>query len=190
MSILSLILTAIGLSMDAFAVSLTTGLKTSKEERNKIALKAGIYFGGFQALMPLIGWALGVKFTKYIENIDHWIAFILLAIIGGKMIVDGLKAEDDDEIEDLHSNKKFLILAVATSIDALAVGVSFAFLGINIIESVIIIGLVTFILSVIAVYIGKILGERLKNKSGIIGGVILILIGLQILAEHLGLLMR
>ncbi|OOM11365.1 manganese efflux pump MntP family protein [Clostridium saccharobutylicum] len=190
MSILSLILTAIGLSMDAFAVSLTTGFKISKDDRSKIALKAGMYFGGFQALMPLIGWILGVKFTKYIQSVDHWIAFVLLTIIGGKMIFDGLKGEEDNEFEDIHSNKKFLLLAIATSIDALAVGVTFAFLGINIIKSITIIGVVTFILSIIAVYIGKILGNKLTNKSSIVGGAILIFIGLEILVEHLGLFVK
>lgn len=186
MSIISLILTAIGLSMDAFAVSLTTGLKVSKEERLKIAIKAGLYFGGFQALMPFIGWVLGVNFTRYIENIDHWIAFMLLVIIGGKMLFDAFKDEDEVEI-DLHSNKRFLLLAIATSIDALAVGVSFAFLNINIVIAVCIIGIVTFILSLVAVYIGKVFGEMLKSKAEIAGGLILILIGFQILLEHLGI---
>jgi len=185
-SIISIIFTAIGLAMDAFAVSLTIGLETAKEERHKVALKAGIYFGGFQALMPLVGWFLGVKFTKYIENIDHWIAFFLLMIIGGKMLIDSLKGEDDSDI-DVHSNKRFLILAIATSIDALAVGVSCAFLNINITTTISIIGIITFILSIIAVYIGKVFVSVLKDKAGIIGGLILILIGFQILIEHLKL---
>lgn len=193
MSIISIILTAIGLSMDAFAVSLIMGLKASKEERGKIALKAGIYFGGFQALMPLVGWLLGVKFTKYIESIDHWIAFFLLIIIGGKMLVDSLKDEEEaagvEEI-DAHSNRRFLILAVATSIDALAVGISCAFLNINIITVISIIGIITFVFSTIAVYIGKAFGNVLKDKAGIIGGIILILIGFEILIDHLELFVK
>lgn len=189
MSIISIVLTAIGLSMDAFAVSLTTGLKIAKEERKKVALKAGVYFGCFQAIMPLIGWGLGIKFTKYIENIDHWIAFFLLVIVGGKMLIDSLKGEENDEI-DVQSNKRFLILAIATSIDALAVGVSIAFLNINISTVIAIIGIITCILSMIAVYIGKAFGEVLKDKAGILGGIILILIGFEILIEHLGLLTK
>lgn len=186
MSIVSLVLTAIGLAMDAFAVSITIGLKGKQQEKKVLALKSGIYFGGFQALMPLIGWLLGIRFTKYIENIDHWIAFILLSIIGGKMLIESIKGEEDDEI-DVHTNKKFLILAIATSIDALAVGVSLAFLNINIWLSILIIGAVTFVLSIIAVYLGEVIGEFLKNKAGILGGIILIFIGIKILLEHLNL---
>lgn len=189
MSFISIVFTAIGLAMDAFAVSLTIGLKVIKEERNKVALKAGIYFGGFQALMPLAGWLLGVKFTKYIQSIDHWIAFFLLSIVGGKMLFDTLKGEEEENI-DIHSNKRFLILAIATSIDALAVGVSSAFLNIDIITVISIIGIVTFILSVIAIHIGKAFGKSLQDKAGIVGGIILILIGVQILFEHLGLLTK
>lgn len=189
MSILSIILIAIGLSMDAFAVALTTGMKTNDCNRNKIAIKAAVYFGVFQGIMPLIGWSLGIKFTSYIENIDHWIAFILLSIIGGKMIYEALKSkeEDEKEEEDYTSNKRFLILAIATSIDALAVGVSFAFLNVNIITAVIIIALITFILSLIAVYLGRLLGEVLKSKAELAGGIILVIIGIKILVEHLGL---
>lgn len=190
MSIISIIFTAIGLSMDAFAVSLTNGLKSSKENKNKIAFKSGLYFGGFQALMPFLGWLLGIKFTKYIESIDHWIAFILLSVIGGKMLFDSLKGDEEEEEFDLHSNKRFILLAIATSIDALAVGVSFAFLKINIVLAVSIIGVTTFIFSLIAVYIGEAFGKILRNKAGIIGGAILILIGLNILVEHLGLLKK
>lgn len=187
MSLISIFFTAIGLAMDAFTVSLTTGMQITKSERTKIALKAGLFFGGFQALMPLIGWLLGVRFTKYIESVDHWIAFILLIIIGGKMLIDSLKGEEE-EVVDINSNKRFLILAIATSIDALAVGVSFAFLQINIITAIVIIGIVTFIFSVVAVYLGKIIGHMLKNKAGIVGGIILIFIGIQILVEHLNIL--
>ncbi|SFC43048.1 manganese efflux pump MntP family protein [Clostridium uliginosum] len=187
MSIVSIIFISIGLAMDAFAVSLTTGLKVTKEEKRKIALKAGMYFGGFQALMPLIGWILGIGFNQYIQQWDHWISFILLTIIGGKMIYESINGKDDDNI-DIHSSKRFLMLAIATSIDALAVGISFAFLNVNILIAVFLIGIITFITSWAAVYIGKIFGELLKDKAEIIGGVILILMGIQILVEHLGLL--
>lgn len=186
MSIISIVFTAIGLAMDAIAVSLTIGLRGTKDEKNKLAIKAGLYFGGFQALMPFMGWLLGIKFTKYIESVDHWIAFILLSWIGIKMLIDSIKGEEEEEL-DIHSNKKFLLLAVATSIDALAIGVSFAFLNINIISSIAIIGLVTFALSMIAVYLGEILGGFLQKKAGIIGGIILIFIGINILCEHLNL---
>lgn len=185
MSIISLVFTAIGLAMDAFAVSITIGLKGKREEKKKLALKAGLYFGGFQALMPFIGWILGIKFTKYIQSVDHWIAFILLSIIGAKMLIDSLKGEEEDV--DVHTNKKFFLLAVATSIDALAVGVSLAFLNINIALSITIIGIITFALSILAVYLGEVLGGFLKKKAGIIGGIILILIGINILLEHLNL---
>lgn len=192
MNIISIILIALGLTMDAFAVSLTLGLKTDKSIEKKIALKAGLYFGGFQALMPLIGWLLGVKFSSYIENIDHWIAFVLLFIIGAKMIKESFETDEDESIacdsdnsKECITNKKFLLLAIATSIDALAVGVSFAFLKVEIISSVAIIGVTTMVLSFIAVLIGKKLGELIKNKAEILGGTILILIGLKILVEHL-----
>lgn len=192
MNIISIILIALGLTMDAFAVSLTLGLKTDKAIEKKIALKAGLYFGGFQALMPLIGWLLGVKFSSYIENIDHWVAFVLLFIIGAKMIKESFESDEDESIacdsdnsKECITNKKFLLLAIATSIDALAVGVSFAFLKVEIVSAVAIIGITTMILSFIAVLIGKKLGELIKNKAEILGGTILILIGLKILVEHL-----
>lgn len=192
MNFISIILIALGLTMDAFAVSLTLGLKTDKESEKKVALKAALYFGGFQALMPLIGWVLGVKFSSYIENFDHWIAFVLLFIIGAKMIKEGFEHDevetvacDGDSSKECITNKKFIILAIATSIDALAVGVSFAFLKVEIISSVIIIGITTMILSFIAVLIGKKLGDLIKNKAEILGGIILIFIGFKILIEHL-----
>lgn len=184
MSILSIILTAIGLAMDAFAVSLTIGMSVNNKEKSNIAIKCGIYFGLFQGIMPLLGWLLGIKFTKYIQKVDHWIAFILLCFIGIKMIIDSLKSEEDVE-EKEYNNKTFLILAIATSIDALAIGVTFAFLKINIISSVLIIGIITFILSMAAVYLGKIIGNFIKNKAGILGGIILIIMGLKILLQHL-----
>lgn len=187
MSILSVILTAIGLAMDAFAVSLTIGMAVNDREKNKIAIKCGVYFGLFQGIMPLIGWILGIKFTRYIQKVDHWIAFILLCLIGVKMIADSLKAEEDDNVQE-YKNKTFFILAVATSIDALAIGVTFAFLKINIISSALIIAIITFILSSAAVYLGKIIGNFIKNKAGILGGIILIIMGVKILLEHLGMI--
>lgn len=184
MSFLSILMIAVGLAMDAFAVSVTIGINTTKENKLKLALKAALLFGGFQGLMPLIGWAVGRNFTQYIEMIDHWIAFILLFIIGGKMIYESIKGEEDDEIKT-YSNKTLLLLAIATSIDALAVGISFAFLNVNILYSIVIIGIVTFVLSFIAVNIGKRLGDIFKNKAEIFGGAVLILIGFKILVEHL-----
>lgn len=187
MSIVSVILTAIGLAMDAFAVSLTVGMAVKDEEKNKIAIKCGIYFGIFQGVMPLIGWALGIRFTRYIQKVDHWIAFVLLCLIGVKMIADSLKSKEEEEVQE-YSNKTFVILAVATSIDALAIGVTFAFLKINIISSVIIIAVITFVFSVAAVYLGKVIGCFIKNKAGILGGIILIIMGIKILLEHLGVI--
>lgn len=185
MNFLSILIIGIGLSMDAFAVSLTMGLNTCKENKLRIALKAGVFFGLFQGLMPLLGWLLGIKFTEYIQRIDHWIAFGLLAFIGGKMIYESIKGEDEEECEVDFSNKKFLILAIATSIDALAVGVSFAFLNVNIIFAAIVIACTTFVFSFIAVNIGGIFGKVLKSKSEIIGGLILVIMGVKILIEHL-----
>lgn len=185
MNLISIVMIAIGLSMDAFAVSLTTGMTTDKSNRLKIAFKAGIFFGGFQGIMPLIGWLLGINFIQYIEKIDHWIAFILLVFIGGKMIIESIRDKGEEEKEIDLSNKKFLILAIATSIDALAVGVSFAFLNVNIIFASLVIACITFIFSFAAVYIGKIFGEVLKSKSEIIGGIILVIMGSKILIEHL-----
>lgn len=190
MSILTIILTGIGLSMDAFAVSLSKGFCLRKNIfRN--AFKISIFFGISQAIMPLIGWLCGIYFESYIKFIDHWIAFILLSLLGGKMIYESIK-EDNSETsvecsleEEEIGNKNLLILAVATSIDALAVGISFAFLSINIMTAIIIIGIVTFIICFIGVYIGKALGNVLKKYSEILGGVILIFIGLKILIEHL-----
>ena len=185
MNFLSILMIGIGLSMDAFAVSLTMGLNTTKENKLKIAIKAGIFFGLFQGLMPLIGWLLGVKFTNSIKWIDHWIAFGLLGFIGGKMIYESLTGDEEEENEVDFSNKKFLILAIATSIDALAVGVSFAFLSVNIISSAIIIACTTFVLSFAAVYVGRVFGKVLKSKSELIGGIILVIMGIKILIEHL-----
>lgn len=183
MGLLSIFFIGLGLAMDAFAVAITVGINTNKNDRLKMAIKVGLFFGGFQALMPLLGWMLGIRFTSYITPISDWISFMLLAIIGGKMLYEGIKNDDDNE-EKEYSNKALTLLAIATSIDALAVGVSFAFLNINIVYAIIIIGIVTFILSIIAIYIGKILGSVFKSKAEILGGLILIAISLKIIIQH------
>ena len=185
MSVVSIFLIGIGLSMDAFAVALTVGMNTKKSDKLKVALKSAFYFGGFQALMPFLGWALGIKFSDYIQKIDHWIAFGLLVVVGGKMIIEAIRCDGDNEEEKECCNKRFVILAIATSIDALAVGVSFAFLNVNILSSILVIGITTFILSLIAVYIGDVLGKLFRTKAEILGGVILVIIGVKILTEHL-----
>lgn len=186
MNLISIFLIGLGLAMDAFAVSLTVGMNTSKKEKWKMALKASAFFGGFQGLMPLIGWAIGISFAEYIEKIDHWVAFILLAVIGGKMIFEAIKEEEKNEKEEKsYSNKRFVILAIATSIDALAVGISFAFLNVNILSATSIIAIITFITCMIGVYLGKVLGKIFGSKAEIVGGAILIIIGIKILIDHL-----
>lgn len=177
---------AVGLSMDAFAVSVCKGLSV-KKVKPKHLLITGLYFGGFQALMPLIGYLLGVRFQSAIESIDHWIAFVLLAIIGSNMIREAL-TEDDECLNDCFSPRTMLPLAVATSIDALAVGVTFAFLSVSIVPAVSFIGVITFLLSAVGIVLGNVFGARYKSKAELAGGVILVLIGLKILLEHLGIL--
>lgn len=189
MGFVELFLLAVGLSMDAFAVSICKGLKMRKINYSHACI-IGAFFGGFQALMPLIGWLLGKQFEKYITSIDHWIAFVLLGIIGGKMVYEALKGEDDNEEKDGKENdvldiKELFILAVATSIDALAVGITFAFLRVSILPSILTIGITTFVLSVIGVAIGNRFGAKYKSKAEVAGGIILILIGLKILLEGL-----
>lgn len=187
---IELFLIGVGLSMDAFAVSVCKGLAMEKINK-KQAVVIGLYFGGFQALMPLLGWLLGVRFQKYIVSIDHWVAFALLAFIGGKMILEAVRDREDQEIgqKDLPLNhREMLIMAVATSIDALVVGITFAFLDVPIAEAVTVIGCTTFVLSIAGVVVGNFFGTRYKKKAEISGGVILILIGLKILMEHLGIL--
>ena len=187
---IELFLIGVGLSMDAFAVSVCKGLAMRKVNK-KQALVIGLFFGGFQALMPFIGWALGTRFESYITNIDHWIAFILLVFIGGKMVMEAVKPEEDDEIRQMDPPldlKELLMLAIATSIDALAVGITFAFLQYPIVESITIIGLTTFFISIGGVYVGNFFGNKYKKKAEIIGGIILILIGVKILLEHLGII--
>ena len=186
MGLIELFLIAVGLSMDAFAVSVCKGLAMPKCTFKKAAI-VGLWFGGFQALMPAIGYVLGAQFQETIAYIDHWIAFVLLALIGGNMIHEALD-NDEEEADASLDVKTMFLLAVATSIDALAIGITFAFLKVNIIPAVCFIGIVTFIISFAGVKIGNVFGVRYKNKAEIVGGVILILLGLKILLEHLGFL--
>ena len=187
----TLLLMGVGLAMDAFAVSICKGLSMRKVNK-KQCLVIGLFFGGFQALMPFIGWVLGSQFEQYITSIDHWIAFILLGFIGGKMVVEAIREKDEAvEVEKMDPPldlKEMFILAIATSIDALAGGITFAFLQVPIVEAISIIGITTFVISVIGVYVGNFFGNRYKKKAELVGGIILILIGLKILLEHLGIL--
>ncbi|HOE57976.1 MAG TPA: manganese efflux pump MntP family protein [Bacillota bacterium] len=204
MDTLSIILIAIGLSMDAFAVSVTHGIIIEGVNKGH-ALKIGLYFGAFQALMPLAGWLAGSRFKDYITNFDHWIAFILLAFIGGKMIKESysenceINRTEGDISEAAISSQteirenplrtgRLLVLAVATSIDALAVGISFAFLSVSIIPSSVLIGVITFIICTAGVFIGKRFGCLFQKRAEMAGGLILIGIGLKILIEHLGII--
>ena len=188
MSLLTLFITAVGLSMDAFAVSICKGLAMKKIDFKK-ALIISLWFGGFQALMPAVGYLLGSGFEQYVTAIDHWIAFILLSLIGANMIKESL-SKDEDEANDSVDVKTMFLLAVATSIDALAVGVTYAFLKVSIVPAVSFIGITTFILSLVGVKVGNIFGIKYKSKAEFAGGVILILMGVKILIEHLGLLDR
>lgn len=183
MGVIELFVLALGLSMDAFAVSICKGLSVPKLQA-KHCLICGVYFGGFQALMPLIGWALGIRFQSMITNIDHWIAFVLLAVIGANMIKESFSKEE--ECPDASFGfKTMLTLAVATSIDALAVGVTFAFLDVSIVPAVLLIGATTFVCSAVGVKIGNVFGNRFQSKAEFLGGLVLIAIGLKILIEHL-----
>ena len=185
MSIWELLVLGIGLSMDAFAVSICKGLSTKKATLKQMG-SCGMWFGGFQALMPLIGFLVGSLFAKAIESVDHWVAFVLLALIGFNMLKEALSKEEEQNDKNADfSVKTMFTMAVATSIDALAVGVSFAFLDVNIWVSVLVIGLVTLLLSASGIYLGRIFGSRLGDKAGIVGGVVLIAIGIKILVEHL-----
>lgn len=186
MSLFELFIIAVGLSMDAFAVSVCKGLAMKKLSYKK-AIIIGLWFGGFQALMPLIGYLLGSQFEQYITQIDHWIAFVLLSLIGGSMIKEALSKEEEEENDSIDIKTMFL-LAVATSIDALAVGVTFAFLQVNIFAAISFIGVITFTLSVIGVKVGNIFGTKYKSKAELAGGLILIIMGLKILLQHLGIL--
>ena len=186
---IELLLTAVGLSMDAFAVSVCKGLGMRKMRYDQ-AFVIGLYFGVFQAIMPLLGWLLGTSFSRYIQAFDHWIAFGLLVFIGGKMLWEVLRGGDGDDIPkgDPTDWKNLLVMAIATSIDALAVGVTFAFLETPILSAVSLIGVTTFCISVAGVAVGCWFGARYKQRAEITGGVILVLLGCKILLEHLGLL--
>ena len=183
------LLLGVGLAMDAFAVSICKGLAMRKVNKKQAVIIA-LFFGGFQAIMPVIGWLLCKGFQTYIEAFDHWIAFALLAFIGVKMIIETLREKEDDvvieEMDPPLDMKEMLMLAIATSIDALAVGLSLAALDRPIVESAAIIGVVTFVISIIGVYIGKFFGNRYKKRAELTGGIILVLIGVKILCEHMG----
>lgn len=186
MSLFTLFVTAVGLSMDAFAVSICKGLAMKKLSVKK-ALIIGLWFGGFQALMPTVGYLLGTRFESYVTAIDHWIAFALLVLIGANMVKEALSKEEDTANDSVDVKTMFL-LAVATSIDALAVGVTYAFLQVQIVPAVSFIGVITFSLSIVGVEIGNVFGLKYKSKAEMTGGIILILMGTKILLEHLGLL--
>ena len=186
MGVMELLLLAVGLSMDAFAVSVCKGLALGKPKLWQMAA-VGAWFGGFQALMPLLGYLLGSTFQQYIQSVDHWIAFGLLGFIGVNRIHESRGGEEEGQSASLHW-RPMLLMAVATSIDALAVGITFAFLQVNVILAVTAIGLVTFLFSGFGVRVGGVFGERWRGRAELCGGVILILLGLDILLEHLGIL--
>lgn len=191
MSFIELFLIGVGLSMDAFAAAICQGLFMTRIKWGH-ALTVGLYFGGFQALMPFIGWMLGSQFADRIQQYDHWIAFILLVLIGGNMIREALSGDEADAAQaetDLRlDHKKLFLMAIATSIDALAIGVTFAFLETAILPAIGIIGCTTFCISVAGVAVGCWFGARYKKRAEITGGAILVLLGIKILLEHLGIL--
>lgn len=186
MSIWELFVIAVGLSMDAFAVSVCKGLSAGRVRLGH-ALTAGIWFGGFQALMPFLGWLLGFRFQSFISSVDHWIAFLLLGLIGLNMVRES-RSQEEEEVGASFAPKAMLPLAVATSIDALTVGITFAFLRVDILWAITLIGVTTFVLSAIGVKAGGIVGERGKSRAELAGGLVLILMGCKILVEHLGLM--
>ena len=185
MSLLDLFVLAVGLSMDAMAVAICKGLSVQKLKPHH-ALITGLYFGGFQAAMPLLGYFLGRQFQSYIESVDHWIAFVLLGLIGANMIKESFG--EAEECNCSFCPKAMLPMAIATSIDALAVGVTFAFLQVKIAPAVSLIGIITFTLSAAGVYVGHLFGAKFKSKAELAGGIVLVLMGLRILLEHLGVL--
>ena len=187
MGIIEILLLGISLSMDAFAVSICKGLSMKKINWKK-AIIIGLYFGIFQALMPVIGYFLGMASQSLVTNIDHWIAFVLLVLIGGNMIREALSQEESDNCNDNVDFKTMIILAIATSIDALAIGITFAFFNVNVPLAVTIIGTTTFIISLIGVKLGNRFGSKYESKAEIAGGIVLIIIGIKILLEHLGIL--
>ena len=182
MRILEIILIGIGLAMDAFAVSVCKGLSMKKLKWENVFLIA-TYFGSFQAFMPLIGYFLGTTFQNLVTAISHWIAFAVLAFIGGNMIKESFQGQKNLENDSIHM-RNMILLAVATSLDALAVGITFAFFKINVFLAIVIIGIITFLLSVVGVLIGRLFGDKLQNKAEMLGGIILIMIGIKILLEH------
>jgi len=184
MKLFEIVLIAVGLSMDAFAVSITLGLSVKKPKTREILIP-GVFFGGFQALMPITGYFAGSYFASMAEEFAPWIAFVLLGIIGGKMIKESLSKKEENLNENYFQFMKMLVLAVATSIDALAVGITFAFFRINIFKAAIIIGAITFVFSISGVKIGNIFGTKFKSKAEFTGGVVLVLLGIKIVAEHL-----
>lgn len=189
MGFLEIFLIGIGLSADAFSVAVCKGLNMRKLNL-KHAYIIALFFGGFQAIMPLIGYLLGTNFADYIEAFDHWIAFVLLGFIGGKMTIEAIRDKDEDEAEktDVLKIGELTVMAIATSIDALAVGITFAFLKVNILLSVLLIGVTTFALSLAGVLLGNKFGAKYKSKAELAGGIILVLIGVKILLEHLGII--
>ena len=191
MTLLEILLIGIGLSMDAFAVAICKGLAMPGKVDRKGALLIALYFGVFQAVMPALGWLLGSQFARYVTQMAPWIAFVLLAWIGGSMIRESLSKEEREEEETGSvSHKELLVLAVATSIDALAVGVTFSMLelAVSIAVAVILIGCTTFVISLAGVYVGNVFGAKYKSKAEFVGGAILILIGVKILLERFGVL--
>jgi putative Mn2+ efflux pump MntP len=187
MDLFELFVIAVGLSMDAFAVAVCKGLSVYKLKKKHMLL-TGLWFGGFQGMMPLIGYLLGSTFEKYITPIDHWVTFVLLGIIGINMIKESFEKDEDgdccSDTDGSFSVKTMFVMAVATSIDALAVGVSFAFLSVDLWVSVALIGITTFILSAIGLKIGNIFGNKYKSKAEFTGGIVLVLMGIKILVEH------
>ena len=186
MGFFSIFLTGFALSMDAFAVSITKGI-TLKKINLSIAIKIAFFFGLFQAIMPLIGWLFGMNFELYIRSIDHWIAVILLSFLGIKMILDAISDDTKNDTTTYLNNKELIVLSIATSIDALAIGVTFAFLKVNLLLAVLTIGIVCFLISISGVKIGNRFGSKFGNKTGFLGGIILFFIGVKILLDHLGL---
>ncbi len=186
MGVLEILLLGIGLAMDAFAVSICKGL-SMKKMNWKNAIIIALYFGGFQALMPMIGYFLGTTFESLVTTFDHWIAFVLLSVIGGNMIKESFDKEEEKKNDDVDF-KTMIVLALATSIDALAVGITFAFLDVNLLLAISIIGIITFIISILGVKVGNKFGDRYQNKAELVGGIILVVLGIKILLEHLGII--
>ena len=187
MTALEIFLIGVGLSMDAFAVSICKGLSVGRVNFKHMVI-AGLWFGGFQALMPTLGYLLGTTFERYITSVDHWVAFVLLCLIGGNMLKEGFSKEQQEESASFGF-KSMLPLALATSVDALAVGITFALLpDVHIFRAVGLIGAITFCLSAVGLKVGNIFGLRYKSRAEIVGGIILILIGVKILLEHLGVI--